>query len=304
LTRPPSGEQFVIHNDTHAVTVVEVGAGLRSYSFRGRPVLDGYAEAAVCDGARGQTLLPWPNRIAGGSYEFDGVAHQLALTEPDNGAAIHGLTRWVNWHRTENTEDRVVLRYVLHPQPGWPGLLECEVEYRLDDRGLTVSTRARNAGAEPCPYGAGAHPYLTVGTPLIDQATLTVPADRYYLNDEHKIPFGVEAVDGTGFDFREPRPLGDRQLDVAYTALRRDPDGRARARLANPDGPTVSLWVDAAYGYLEIFTGDSLPNPDRRRTGLGVEPMTCAPNAFRSGDGLIVLAPGQSHVAGWGIEPG
>ena len=31
---------------------------------------------------RGQVLLPWPNRIEDGSYEFDGRRHQLALNEP------------------------------------------------------------------------------------------------------------------------------------------------------------------------------------------------------------------------------
>ena len=29
--------------------------------------------------------------------------------------------------------------------------------------------------------------------------------------------------------------------------------------------------------------------------------MTCAPNAFSSGDGLVLLEPGESHVAAWGI---
>jgi aldose 1-epimerase len=53
-----------------------------------------------------------------------------------------------------------------------------------------------------------------------------------------------------------------------------------------------------------LFTGDSLPDASRRRGGLGVEPMTCAPNAFASGDGLRVLEPGESFSAAWGIAPG
>ena len=61
--------------------------------------------------------------------------------------------------------------------------------------------------------------------------------------------------------------------------------------------------MDAAYPYLQIFTGDTLPQPERRRTGLAVEPMTCAPDAFNSGEGLITLEPGQSHTAQWGINP-
>ena len=50
-----------------------------------------------------------------------------------------------------------------------------------------------------------------------------------------------------------------------------------------------------------VFSGD--PLPDVRRRSLALEPMTCAPNAFRSGDGLILLEPGETHVAEWGITP-
>ena len=65
----------------------------------------------------------------------------------------------------------------------------------------------------------------------------------------------------------------------------------------------VGLWMDAGYPYYMLFTGDALPEKDRRRRSIGVEPMTCAPNAFASGDGLITLAPGESVVSSWGIAP-
>ncbi|WP_073947623.1 aldose epimerase family protein [Streptomyces kebangsaanensis] len=102
---------------------------------------------------------------------------------------------------------------------------------------------------------------------------------------------------------RKQQPLGDRHIDVAYTQLRRDADGRARVRLVRGEGRAVTLWVDDAYPYIEVFTGDTLSEADRRRTGLGVEPMTCAPDAFNSGEGLITLEPGQTHQARWGIDP-
>jgi aldose 1-epimerase len=50
-----------------------------------------------------------------------------------------------------------------------------------------------------------------------------------------------------------------------------------------------------------VFSGDSLPDVNRR--SLAVEPMTCAPNAFRSGEGLIRLAPGGSVTSLWGLAP-
>ena len=50
-----------------------------------------------------------------------------------------------------------------------------------------------------------------------------------------------------------------------------------------------------------LFTGDPLPDVARR--SLAVEPMTCPPNAFRTGRDLIHLAPGQSVSSRWGIHP-
>ena len=53
-----------------------------------------------------------------------------------------------------------------------------------------------------------------------------------------------------------------------------------------------------AYGYIQVFTGDL---PDVARRGLAVEPMTCPPQAFRTGEGLIRLEPGERIEARWGI---
>jgi aldose 1-epimerase len=50
-----------------------------------------------------------------------------------------------------------------------------------------------------------------------------------------------------------------------------------------------------------VFTADGIPDTARRRRSVAIEPMTCAPNAFRSGDGLIVLQPGDSWSGSWGI---
>jgi aldose 1-epimerase len=52
-----------------------------------------------------------------------------------------------------------------------------------------------------------------------------------------------------------------------------------------------------------IYSGDTLADVPRRRRGLAIEPMTCAPDAFNSGAGLIFLQPGASHTSTWGITP-
>jgi hypothetical protein len=109
-------------------------------------------------------------------------------------------------------------------------------------------------------------------------------------------------VDGTQFDFREPRLIGELKLDTAFTDLQRDDDGCARIRLTAPGADRhAELWLDDTYDFVMAFTGDSLPDPARRRRALGLEPMTCAPNAFRSGDGLRTLQPGEATASRWGF---
>ena len=53
---------------------------------------------------------------------------------------------------------------------------------------------------------------------------------------------------------------------------------------------SASGWTRAT-GYLQLFTGDPLPDVSRR--SLAVEPMTCPPNAFRTGEDLVRLEPGE-----------
>jgi aldose 1-epimerase len=278
---------------------VEVGGGLRSYAVDGRELLDGYPAEAMCTSGRGQVLIPWPNRLEGGRYEFDGRNHQLPLTEPEHGNAIHGLVCWSDWSVAEREADRVVVEHALRPQPGYPFEVSLRIEYALSNAGLTVRTTATGVGA-PCPYGAGAHPYITLGTQTVDPVVLHVPAARLVLTDAHGIPTDAVPVDHTEYDFREPRPVGGTKLDNAFTDLDRDADGIARVELRS-GGAGIDVWMDRAYRYVTLYTGD--PRPDVSRRSLAVEPMTCPANAFRSGEALIRLEPGRSFTSTWGITP-
>jgi aldose 1-epimerase len=296
----PSGRQFQIELGDQRVVVVEVGGGLRSYSVGGVDVLDGYAADGMCTSGRGQVLIPWPNRIEDGRYDFDGASHSLPLNEVPNRNAIHGLVRWAAWTAAEHEPHRVLVAHVVHPQPGYPFSLSLSIDYSLTDAGLTVHTTATNAGDRDCPYGCGAHPYLTAGSATVDTLELRIPAGTVLQSDERSLPTGSAPVAGTDYDFRTRRPIGGLVLDNAFTDLERDADGVARVELRDPEsGAGRTLWMDEAYPYVMVFSGDPLPDVARR--ALAVEPMSCPPNAFRSGQSVIRLAPGESHTAAWGI---
>jgi len=301
MSRPPSGEQIELSHRDQSAVVVEVGAGLRSYTVAGREILDGYGVDQLCTGGRGQPLIPWPNRVRDGRYEWNGKPLQLDITEPARNNALHGLVNWRSWTAAQRTPSRVAMTHLLHPTPGYPFELELEIDYELGDDGLTVTATTLNASDERCPYGIGWHPYIAPpGLEFINDCELTLPAASYQLADERLIPTGNASVEGTQFDFRRSRRFGDIVLDHCLLDLERDQDELARMVVAGPVGSTT-LWADANYPYLMVFSGDALAPPERRR-GIAIEPMTCAPNAFVSGEGLIVLEPGQRHVSRWGIS--
>lgn len=302
MHRHPSGEQWTIRHGDQEATLVEVGGGLRAYAAAGTDILAGYGVDEQAGAGRGQLLVPWPNRVRDGRYRFGGTDLQLALTEPARGNASHGLVRWALWSVAGRSESALTLAYRLHPQPGWPGHLDLEVEYSLEESGLTVASRATNTGAVAVPFGYGAHPYLAVGETTLAEVVLTVPATERVLVDERMLPSGTESVVGTELDFRAPRPLGETRLDTAFSGLARDGDGCWRVTLSGLSGrPDVSLWGDEAFGWAQVFTKHAEDTGGEGVRGIAVEPMTCPADAFNSGEGLVVLEPGQAWSARWGL---
>jgi aldose 1-epimerase len=301
--RPASGQQVEISSGLQRATIVEVGGGLRTFGVGNWEVLDGYAPELVCDAGRGQPLLPWPNRIADGTYIFGGREHQLPIDELPLRNAIHGLTRWSNWTARDVTSSEVTMELTVHPRPGYPFALLLQLTYALSTDGLSVRTTATNVGVDALPFGAGFHPYFSVGTAVVDHAELRVPSRRTVETNDQQVPTGeLEDVQGTPLDFRRVRRIGPLVLDACYQGLERDADGLATVDVLGPDGRCVSIWMDRAFDWLMVFTGDTLA-PERRRQGLAIEPMTCPPNAFQTGDGVLTLAPGESFESRWGERP-
>jgi aldose 1-epimerase len=299
----PSGQQWSLRHGDLEATVVEVGGGLRTLTAGGVDVLAGYGVDEMASAGRGQLLMPWPNRLRDGRYRFDGQDQQLALTEPARGNASHGLVRWALWSPLERSDDALALGYRLHPQPGWPGRLDLTVRYELSDDGVTVTTTATNVGSTRVPFGYGAHPYVALGETRLSDVVLAVPASTQVLvDDDRKLPTGSAPVEQDGRDFRSPRPLGDTRLDTAFTGLDREADGRWRVTLSGlADRPDVSVWGDGAFDWVQVFTDKGEDEGVEGVRGVAVEPLTCPADAFNSGEGLVVLEPGQQWSGQWGV---
>jgi len=309
---PASGVDVTLRSRSYEAHIASVGASLRALTFDGRDLVVPFDADDVRPAYRGATLVPWPNRVVDGVYDFGGRTHRLALSDPGRPNALHGLGVWLDFAVVDRSADAVTLAAEIVPQSGYPWRMRVETTYRLAADGLTQTVTATNESAEAAPFGTGPHPYLVAGSAALDQWTFTLPADEVLeVTDDQLAPVALVDVSGSSrFDWRSPRVLGDVEIDHAFSGLSRV-DGVATVRIVDPSGTGVEMVWDSVCPWVQIHTADLPLRPDGtvdpgHRAGLAVEPMTCAPDAFNADrydydTGLLVVAPGSSASASWRI---
>lgn len=303
--RPLSGERVDLRHGSYAASIASVGASVRSLTFDGRDLVVPFDADEVRPAFRGAMLAPWPNRVVDGRYAFKGEDHQLALTEPARGHALHGLAAWLDWTVIASSSSSASLRVVIEAQDGYPFRVQVTATFTLDDDGLRTDVEAVNLGEADAPYGTGPHPYLVAGEGRVDDWTLELPAAQVLtVTPDRLIPVWLESVDADGqrhFDFQDARPIGDTFIDHAFSSLTPEgASGRTVVRLTAPSGTGVTMSWSHGLPWVQVHTADQ-EDPTRSRLGLAVEPMTCPPDAFNSGTDLVTLSPNTPHLVSWTI---
>ncbi len=305
---PLSGHQIHLRLDDQHAVVTDVGAKVRAYAVGGRDVVTPFGEDEPAPAGHGAVLAPWPNRVRDGRWTWEGEELQLDVSEPQRDTALHGLVMWQRWAveellRSDDAADPhgVRLTVRLAPSPGYPFDLRLRVTYRLTADGLVVEASATNLGARTAPYGIGFHPWLSPGPGSLDECTVQLDATTRVTVDDRLLPTGTEPASGP-FDLRAPRSAHGLDLDDAFVDVLRDADGLSWARLTGADGRTAAVWMDESLGCWQLCTGDHIDAVPYRRTGLAAEPMTCIADAFRTGERLVHLAPGETHTVRWGMR--
>ena len=292
--------EIILRHGAWEAVVAAWGASLRGVTKNGEPVATGYHGRANKQGGEGDVLIPFPGRIGGATYTFDGTRHQLEQTDKEGPNAIHGFVRAVDWIVAAQSESSVRFILALSGAEGYPFPLDLALTYTISDEGLRCDFAITNMGIAAAPVAAGFHPYFTVGSEWVDGDTLTLPFDSV-LEMAQMIPTGkIFSVADAGLDFRTPTPIGTTAFNHCFAAPQRDGAGRANVTLAG-NGKTVTVWMDEAFDYVVLYTGEATP-PSFRRRSLAIEPMTCGSDAFNHPEwGLHRLEPGATFKGSWGV---
>lgn len=288
---------YHIESGTYRAKISDTGAALAELTFLGADLIEKRTHERYFSG---EVLAPWPNRIANGSYIFDGRDYQLDINEPIRDNALHGLVFDKRWIIVAHEIDEITLKIKIDQQEKYPGILELTMHYKLTALGLFCTLTALNIGKSSVPYGASTHPYISVpGLDSVDEFILKLGASKVLLTDtERLLPTHLVDVSKTSYDFRSARKIGHQFIDHAFF---HDPTLPREVTVSSDAGNGVVLSFSDNANWIQIHTADRNGGEDSRKV-LALEPMTCPPDSFNSGVDLLVLHPGKSHQLVWQIR--
>ncbi len=275
------------------------GAGLSSLTYGNRDLVDPF-QSSDPRFFRGDVLAPWPNRIGDGKYDVQGKSFTAPINEVDRRTALHGLVFGLDWEIKKLSEYSVELEVVLAASDAYPTSLHFNASYTLGLDGLEISITAHNIGSALAPYGVSIHPYLIANPDSkVNEWELTLHCDEVLEVDKLRLlPIALKACGELDFDFRDGTVIGDRFIDHAFKVALNKP--RAISVTAQ-DQSGVLMTFDDTSCWIQIHTADR-DGGENARTCLAVEPMTCPPDAFRSGENIIWLQPGKTTTSSWRIQ--
>jgi len=239
-----------------------------------------------------ELLFPFASRIPDGKYKFLRKDYELDKNEDGSVNAIHGLVRKQPFQVDEKvTDDKyafIKLSFDLHEIKGYPFEVHFSVTYKLDSEGtFTLKYEATNKGNSPAPAMFGWHPYFLLGNESADAWKINIPSDQIVAFDYNSIPVGKEP-----FVVNKPTLLYRKAFDNCFVINSRNESAVTQLISENQD---VTLNVrqetgEGKFNFLVIYTPPA-------RDCVAIEPLTANVNAFNSGEGLNIVAPGN-HVEG------
>jgi aldose 1-epimerase len=242
------------------------------------------AQLSTARQAGSYALVPFSNRIAQASLEWQGTLYPLVRNNGDEPHAIHGVGWQRPWEVLEHEGNYALLSYEHRPDESWPFAFDCSQTFRLTPHSLELTLSLTNQSGEPAPAGLGWHPFF-IKRP---GSHLAFRAQGRWEMDEDKLP--THRSPSLGIDADVARL----DVDHCYDEW----DGAAILR-----DDVVAVRVTSSLSRLVVFTKPS-------RDSIAIEPVSHVNNALAlaqaGGDaaqlGLVTLAAGETLSAEMSIH--
>lgn len=233
-------------------------------------------------------LVPYVNRIRGGSFTFRDRTVRIAPNMAGDPSPLHG-DGWLNAWDVESANDATAALTYRHEAGEWPWAYEARQEFRVEGGALDVRLSCRNLSDDDMPCGLGQHPYF----PCTPQTRLTTQASHAWTIDEKVLP--VAKVPATGRYDLTDRLICGQDLDNGWggwsgRALMSDPGWPFEIELSSPQARFFQVYSPTVGG---IFVAEPVSHANAALN---------APEIDWQELGLRVLGPGEAMQLDMRIE--
>jgi aldose 1-epimerase len=266
--------------------VPSLGGSIADWSVNGQAMMRRASSFSIATndpfGMASFPLVPYSNRIGGGSFEWDGKRVSLARNFPPEPHSIHGVGFERPWQVTSSAKDSATLLLGHRSGASWPYAFEAEQRISLQEDGLLLELKAQNLSDRAVPLAFGHHPYFPRGGAL-----LKFRAKGVWLNSDDGLP-SLLVKPFEKFDYSESTSVARGEIDHCY---------------AGWDGHAEISWLDRALA-LEITASENLPCAvlciRNDIDGFCFEPVPHINDALNRRDrefAMPVVAPKQAYKA-------
>lgn len=229
-------------------------------------------------------LVPYVNRIRGGSFSFRGRTIRLEPNMAGDPSPLHGQG-WLNPWTIERKGSKSASLVYRHEPGDWPWQYDASQEFTLDEHGFSVRLTCLNKDSEPMPCGLGQHPYFDCGP----ETRIDTIVDSAWTIDEDVLP--VEKVPAEGRYDLKHRLVCGQDLDNGFggwggEARMSDPAWPYELRLTSPTAKFFQLYSPSEGG---IFVAEPVTHANAALN---------RPESEWPGLGMRILQPGE----GMGLE--
>ncbi len=274
--RMPDGRDayiYTLKTDMCEVKLSNYGATVISFVFDGISIVGGFDRLETYftdDSHQGATIGRVANRIANARFIMDGKEYLLPRNDGDN--CLHGGVGFdfKLWSVKEYGDEHIVFAYISPDgDEGFPGELAVEVAYTLSGSDLIIDYKA--VPSSKTPISLTNHSYFNLNgfNGNILSHTIRIYADRYTEVGEDLIPTGNKLLEGTPYDFREPRAIGERIAEtgggydrnyILTPTVFKEYSGKKLGLAAEIEANEISMQVYTDQPGIQLYTGNFLGN--------------------------------------------
>ena len=309
--------QYVLKSPEAEVRILNYGGIITDFIYDGQNIVCGFdtlEDYLTDDSYQGALIGRFANRIAGATFSLNGAVYMVGANEGNN--SLHG--GHVGFNRclftVQKATDTTLILARLSPngEEGYPGNLNVKVTYTLDGSSLGLAYTASTDADTPVSLTNHSYFNLTgLGTSVMDYEVCLL-ADRYTEVGDDLIPTGNRpAVEGTLYDLRTPRRLGEKAdgYDTNFILKKIVEDTHSPSLAAVVRGGNLALSVYTTQPCIQFYTGCVLEGspafrggvPKARYTAFCLETQE-EPDAPNRGGAILRVGETYAHTTVYHVD--